>query len=329
MYEIVKEKVVKLNVGNSFVSQEPVFFKMQNVLIAGLTGSGLMKAVDNIVLNLTLNYSPVELGIQYYSYGGFDTPWSNRARRLPHMINQSYDQMGPDTIHKVFYKNVCNCLAAAVAQDSESKSSDNSFDIEYPCNNRKNVIILSIESEPADKIKDAVSALMKFTNEHDCNVNVIVVAHYASEFVNSLASYAGLRIGTKVSPRLSSSMFGHIIETEDNKGGFVWVMERDNPYLLQCLSIPFRPDSLYGKVCKFLSNAKEYGQDVYGYILTKLREDYKATMYVVLTGYPTFCDKMFNEDGFRESFNQADDFEVMNLFIEFTVKESSLSSENK
>jgi hypothetical protein len=319
MYEIGKEKVVKFNVGNDVMSQDSVSFMTQNTLIAGLPGSGVAKVLDNIIMNLAVNYSPEEVGIQYYSLVGFNVPWVNENRRLPHMLNQTYDEVNKDNASEVFYKNVCNCLAACIA--------GNRMCDEDACPNekRKNVIILGLEHEPELHIKDAIYTLMQYTDKYNCGCNVIVVSYNCDSFTQSLAEYAGLRVSTKIDNKLSKCMFVHELDTRALKGGYAWVMERENPYVLQCLSIPFKPDSLYSKICKFLSNDKEFGYDYYKYVHEKLNEHFRDAMYQVLTYYPMFCVEYFEGKKSMESFRNQDDNDLRKLFLELTIKQFAFS----
>ena len=319
MYEIGKEKVVKFNVGNDVMSQDSVSFMTQNTLIAGLPGSGVVKVLDNIIMDLVVNYSPEEVGIQYYSLVGFNIPWVNENRKLPHMLNQTYDEVNKDNASEVFYKNVCNCLAACIAGNRMCDED------ECPNEKRKNVIILGLEHEPELYIKDAVYTLMQYTDKYNCGCSVIVISYNCDSFTQSLAEYAGLRISTKIDNKLSKCMFGHELDTRALKGGYAWVMERENPYVLQCLYIPFKPDSLCSKICKFLSNDKEFSYDYYKYVHEKLNEHFRDAMYQVLTYYPMFCIEYFEGKKSMESFRNQDDNDLRKLFLELTIKQFAFS----
>ena len=318
MYEIDKEKVVKLTVGNNVRTQDSVSYKMQNVIIAGLVGSGVCKVLDNILMELTVNYSPEEVGIEYYSLEGFNIPWLNKNRKLPHMINQVYDDVDRNNAHKMFYKNVCNCLASCVMA-THTNDKDEYYNIK-----RKNIIVLSLEGEPSPLIKSAVYTLMQYTDNHECNTSVIVDSHSCNSFTQSLVEYSGLRVATKVTHNLSKSMFGHDLNMLGIAGGYAWVMERDNPYILQCLRIPYKPDSLCSKICKFLSNDKEYNYDSYGYAHRILDTDFRCAIYRALMYYPNFYELYFKDKNFHEKFEELDCMELRKLFIEETIKYNNM-----
>lgn len=317
MYEISREKVVKLNVGNDVMTQESVSFMTQNTVIAGLPGSGAIKILDNILMNLTVNYSPEEVGIQYYSYGGFSIPWVNPNRKLPHMIAQTYDDIKAGDANEVFYKRVCECLATCIMSH---RIGDNE---ECPNDKRKNIIILSLEKEPTQEVQDAIFTLMQYTDKYNCNVNVVVIAHYCGPFVCSLAEYAGLRVAARVTPEVSRAFFGHDIDTRNIKGGYAWVMERINPYVLQCLYIPFKPDTLCSKICKFLANDKSYNKDNYSHVWSEFEKAYATTMYKAMTYNPIFCERIFGRE--RKMQHEYSNEELRLMLVDDTIEHNKFT----
>ncbi len=317
MYEINKEKVVKLNVGNTVKTQEPVLFNVQNTLITGLSGSGVMKIVDNIIMNLTVDYSPEEVGIQYYSYDGFGIPWINPNRKLPHMINQTYYDVDRTCSHLNFYRHVCNCLASLVMMCENLEEAE-----EVMNKKRQNIIVLSIETEPTHEVQQAISTLMQFTQNHSYNVSVVAIVHNCNKLAQCLSDCADLRIATKVDDSTSKQLFGHVLNTRDIKGGFAWVMESNNPYLMQCVSIPYKPDTLCSKICKFLSNDKSYSDDKYSFVWCTVELDYLTGLQRALTYLTTFNKMCYDSENHRKitslNIEEADE-----LLVEYVTKKFS------
>ena len=133
---------------------------------------------------------------------------------------------------------------------------------------------------------------------------------------------ADLRIATKVDDCTSKQLFGHVLNTRDIKGGFAWVMESDNPYLMQCVSIPYKPNTLCSKICKFLSNDKSYSDDKYSFVWRTVELDYLTGLQRALTYLTTF-NKMWYDSENHRKITSLNIEEAGELLVEYVTKEFS------
>lgn len=327
MYEIKTEKVVKLNVGKDPITMDNITYDVQNALITGVTGSGVQKILDNIIMNLTLDYSPEEVGIQYLSYGGFNSPWVNPNRKLPHMMNQTYSEVGKTNAPVEFYENVVKCISACneLLNPNIDMVLDEDFKVVDLCK-RKDIIILSIESGITDGIEDAVFALAGLTYTNNLGVNVIIVSHVQNEFTEKLAQVTSLHVVTRVNEEFSNKLLDCNVSARNNAShGFAWVKDYNNPFVLRCVGVPFKPDTLYGKIGKFLSNNNTYRDNIYSIGLGIANTDLSAAMVAYCTSDYDFAKKYYEDtDGFRTQYDKMCIYAKMNIFVQLVLTRNKL-----
>lgn len=263
MNEIKRKKVVKVMPGKDYESQEYKAYDLQNTILIGKMGSGVLNELNNIILNLAQEYSPKELGIQYISTTDPDSPWLNENRKLPHMDVQIYCDYETECNYDTFVKETVNCIYSAYGRMSESLCEESDDEIVY---GRQHVIVLNVDGKTLrnDSAFNAIKYLLHYTSVNETGCKVFLVTQDMSDKVCELEEYFNLRLLTRTTEEISNRFLGcNLSHLEQDITGFVWVTEKNNPYIKRKLMVPFKPQSLYNKLCKYLSNKELNTVDVF------------------------------------------------------------------
>ena len=266
-----KQKVAKIMPGYDYSSGDLKAYDLQNTIILGRCGSGIESIVNNIIMNLVQNFSPKEVSIQYFSYIE-DSPWLNENRQIPHFRNQVYGYSKPDA-----NAGVKKCLLDCI------RAYNRGIEEDFANVERHNVIMLEVTPSMLtdSDIVNAIKTLARITAD-DCAVHFILVSRGWNSVLDDIVDCFGLRLITRIDEDISNMFLGcNLASREEEKYGFVWVTETKDFYNKKRLNVPYKPDSFYGKACKYLSNNsfKEfYDSYQYNWEFTTGFEDYRGLL---------------------------------------------------
>lgn len=307
MSEICTNKrVAKIMPGRDTISGDLKAYTLQNTIILGNAGTGVENLVNGIILNLVQDYSPQQIGIQYYPIVEGGNPWLKETRKLPHFLNQSYGFWG-NGIDSYRY-HLCDCMIAALNYNREWE----------PCmfDDRINIIILEVDNKIMndDITWNIIKALVRFSSETNY-VKVFVVSRYNNPKLVELEPYIGLRLLTKTSEDLSNEFLGcNLSSRETDKYGFVWVTEVDKFDEKKKLSVDFKPDTYLNKVCKYLCSGVDLYDDAYSITMSQIgKPDIKLMKYFDAATEVSWDYRTQNENPCG-NYNEATIQKMINMF---------------
>ena len=301
MNKINEKRVVRLNVGTIPLVGDSKSYEAQNTILVGRTGSGVQKIVDNIIMNLAIDYKPDEVNIEYYSSVGNVSPWLKESRRLPHMQNQVYNDSESDPLD-VFYEDVLRVLSTLYYITSCA------YDYTKPV--RKSIVFLDVtKATSSGMVIDAVTTLLALAAKYPEYMNVLVFSMAGEDYViKELAEYTSLRMATITSTGISEELLSCNIADDvhaKESHGFVWVKQNDGTHDVRYYNVPYRPESLYGKVAKFLSNSTELAEDDYMKMRREIGELDEDNIFYIITTLPEFNKKYYQDEKFKTDYKSS------------------------
>lgn len=285
MNEIMRKKVVKIMPGKDYESQEYKAYDLQNTILIGKIGSGVTTELNNIILNLAQEYSPMELGIQFISTTDLTSPWLNKNRKLPHMDVQVYCSQKVDGNYNKFIESVVNCIYVANLNHI-SRTCDESQEETYCA--KKHLIVLDVDGHALEdrNVFRAIRCLLHFVSNFDTGCKVLLVTHDMSGKLCQFERYLDLRLLTRTSELISNKFLGcNLASNERDTHGFVWVTEKHNPNVKRKLEAPYKPASLYNKLCKYLCNSRHNEGDTLSTSWEGFEDDNIISQLIFFTAY--------------------------------------------
>lgn len=247
------KRVAKIMPGFDRKNGDLKAYDLQNTIVLGVTDSGVGNILNNTLLNLIQYNSPNDVCIQYYS-DSMEAPWLNKNRQIPHFVNQSYPQFSKEGNYDSLLIELTRCLRAM----------EGSYEEGMLCG-RNNVIVIEVTSGmwSNEYVRLAISLLARRTADRS-DVHLILATSSNLSGLTELENYFGLRIITRTNDEMSNKFLGcNLASIEEEKYGFAWITEKSNFYTKTRLDVPYKPESLIRKVCKYLSNDTNPMYDAY------------------------------------------------------------------
>ena len=249
------------------------YYPIENMLIAGLAGSGKDTAINAIVKDMISSNDIGRFSYVYIDALDRNNPLANPSRPTPYNELQS-------RLHGEYYLSKVYSLLCTIIYGAISYMGGIDDNPKYV--NGKLIVIVNNFGALPDYLQVLIRYLMYFTSKHNVGINVIVSAQ-CSEFTDDMLESAPYRMTTRVTEECSEKLLKcNIGARVTEKYGTAWFYNVEDPYNYVHTIIKFTPEPLLNRMMKSYASGKESNNK----IIKKMMCAYGAEKHVIVATDP-------------------------------------------
>lgn len=246
------------------------YYPIENMLIAGLSGSGKDTAINAIVKGMISSNDIGKFSYVYIDAMDRSNPLANSSRPTPY--NELQSRLYGEHYLAMVYTVLCEIICAAISYMGD-------IDDNPKYVNGKLVVIVNNFGALPEYLQVLIRYLMYFTSKHDVGINVIVSAQ-CSEFTDDMLENAPYRLTTRVTEECSEKLLNcNIGARVTEKFGTAWFYNVEDPYNYVHTIVKFTPEPLLNRMMKSYASGKQSNNK----IVAKVTHAYNAERLITVS----------------------------------------------
>lgn len=246
------------------------YYPIENMLIAGLAGSGKDTAINAIVKGMISSNDIGRFSYVYIDAMDRNNPLANSSRPTPY--NELQSRLYGEHYLAMVYTVLCEIICAAISYMG-------GIDDNPKYVNGKLVVIVNNFGALPEYLQVLIRYLMYITSKHDVGINVIISAQ-CSEFTDDMLESAPYRITTRVTEECSEKLLNcNIGARVTEKFGTAWFYNSEDPYNYVHTIVKFTPEPLLNRMMKSYASGKPSNNK----IVAKVAHAYNAEKLIMVS----------------------------------------------